>query len=241
MIGVMSASGQLGGGVVRHLQLNGVGPSEIAALTRNPGKLAQFSDRGVAVRAADYSDPATMEQAFQDVETLVLIPPKSPVVARIREHANALEAARNAGVGRTILLSVSSARPDSRSIIAPFYLYAESATRLSGMDWLILRMGLYVDPLADWAPELAESGRLPYPVKRGRVAYVVRNDVARATAAAALSPGTRGEILELTGPAANSMTELAADLSAATGARSSSRRSARRSSWTSAWTAASHR
>lgn len=217
MIGVMSASGQLGAGVVGHLLRNGVAPTGLAALTRDPAKLRHFADLGVQVKPADYADCTSMAQAFRDVDSLVLIPTKSPVVRRIQEHANALEAARQAGVRRIILLSISAARPDSRSIIAPFYLYAESATRLSGMDWLILRMGLYLDPLADWAPELAATGQLPYPVERGRVAYVVRDDVARATAAAALSPGTRGEVLELTGPAAMSMTELAADLSTATG------------------------
>ena len=56
MIGVMSASGQLGGGVVQHLRLNGVAPSQIAALTRNPANLDQFSDQGLQVRAGGRSE-----------------------------------------------------------------------------------------------------------------------------------------------------------------------------------------
>lgn len=217
MIGVMAASGQLGGGVVTHLLANGVDPAQVVALARSPKKLERLASRGVQVRPADYSDPTSMEQAFRGVGTLVLIPTKSPVVPRIAEHANALEAAKRAGVQRVVFLSIGSARPASESVIAPFFLFAESATRLSGMDWLILRMGIYLDPVADWAPELVRTGRLPYPVERGRVAYVVRDDVGRATAAAALNPGARGEVLELTGPAAISMPELAGYLSDATG------------------------
>ena len=101
--------------------------------------------------------------------------------------------------------------------MAPFYLYAESKLRLSGMGWTVLRNGIYLDPLADWAPALAEMGRLPYPVHTGRVAYVSRDDLARASAAACLDDAHVGRVYELTGPQALSMPRLASALSDATG------------------------
>lgn len=64
---------------------------------------------------------------------------------------------------------------------------------------------------------MADTGRLPYPVKRGQVAYVLCDDLARAAADALLSTGTRGDVLELTAPAAISMPALAADVSITTG------------------------
>lgn len=171
----------------------------------------------MSVRLADYDDRDGLVEAFRGVETLILIPTKSPIVPRIQEHANALDAARAAGVKRVLFLSISTAQPDSLSAVAPFILYAESATRLSGMDWVILRMGLYAEPLADWAPELAATGRLPYPVRSGRVAYVTREDIAWATAAAGADPTLKNEIFELTGPEAISMPDLAGAVSEATG------------------------
>jgi NAD(P)H dehydrogenase (quinone) len=59
-------------------------------------------------------------------------------------------------------------------------------------------------------------GRLPYPVKAGRVAYIARRDLARATAAACLNSGHSEQIYELTGPEALSMEELAGIISRVT-------------------------
>ena len=114
--------------------------------------------------------------------------------------------------------SFSAARTDSRFLIAPYLVYAESKLRVSGMDWTILRNGMYLDPLADWAPALARQGRLPYPVRQGRVAYISRDDLARASAGALMQDGHSGQVYELTGPEAVSMPQLAAALAAATGA-----------------------
>ena len=44
--------------------------------------------------------------------------------------------------------------PSDRGTLVQF---AESATRLSGMDWLILCMGINLVPVADWAPELTQN------------------------------------------------------------------------------------
>ncbi len=217
MILVMAASGRLGGRVIEHLLTDGCAADDIVAGARSPDKLSRFTERGVQVRRADYTDPESLETAYQGVDTVVVIPSTSPVAPRIQEHANALTAARSAGVKRVIFLSINSCTPESRSLIAPFILYAESATRLSGMEWLLLRMNIYIDPLADWAPELAKTGRLPYPVKQGRVAYVSRDDIARAIAAAAQDMNLKGEILELSGAEAITMDELAEALTTATG------------------------
>ena len=61
-------------------------------------------------------------------------------------------------------------------------------------------------------------GRLPYPVQTGRVAYISRDDLARASAGALHQGGHSGCVYELTGPEAMSMTCLAASLTAVTGA-----------------------
>jgi len=219
MIFVMTASGQLGGGVVRHLLDRGVAPDQIGAGARSPERLTDLDARGVIVRHADYTDPESLKAAYEGVDTLILIPTKDPVAERIRQHANALEAAIGRGVRRIVFLSIASAGPESHALIAPFVLYAEAATRLSGLEWVILRMNLYIDPLAEWAPDLVRMGRLPYPVRDGRVAYITRDDVARATAGAAMDDGLSGEVLELTGSKAITMSDLAQALTAATGTR----------------------
>ena len=218
MIFVMAATGEVGRATVHELVRQGLIPSRIVAGGRTPAKLSELGELGVQVRQADYTDAGSMDSAFQGVETLILIPSKSEAAPRCQEHQNALHAAKKVGVKRVIFLSIQAAKPDSLFGVAPFILFAESATRLSGMEWTIARMSLYTDPLAEWAPELARTGLLPYPVVQARIAYVSRADIARSLAALARSNEYGGQILELTGPAAVSMPELAQAISRATDA-----------------------
>ena len=69
-----------------------------------------------------------------------------------------MEAAKEVGVQRVLFSSLSTAKLTSRFLIAPFLLYAESKLRLSGLEWTILRNGMYLDPVAEWLPELVELG-----------------------------------------------------------------------------------
>ena len=212
MICVMAASGEVGKGTVAELLAKGIEPGSIVAVARKPAP-----DSNVIYRTADYRDEASMAAAFRGVRTLILIPTKTPPAPRCLEHANALSAAKAAGVERIVFLSIQSAMPESRFYVAPFILFAECAVRQSGLRWTMARMSLYIDPIAEWAPELARTGRLPYPVRDARVAYVSRQDVSRSLAALAMNDNLSGEIPELTGPAALSMPELAQAVSKATG------------------------
>ena len=216
-INVLGASGQLGGKVMRALLDQGAAPQDLIASARSLDKIADLAALGIELRYADYEKPDTLRQAFRDTDVLLLIPTLAPVEARVLQHAHAVDAARECGVGRIALASFIAAEPSSKFLIAPFMLYAESKLRLSGMAWTILRDGMYLDPLAEWAPALVDSGRLPYPVAQGRVAYISRQDLARALAAACLNAGHENRLYRLTGPAAISMPELAQALSQATG------------------------
>jgi NAD(P)H dehydrogenase (quinone) len=219
MICVMAATGEVGKATVDDLLRLGVEPSQIVAAGRNPKKMEGFATRGVTVRPADYQDGPGLVSAFRGVETLILIPTKTPAAPRCVEHANALQAAKSAGVKRIVFLSIQAATPTSRFNVAPFILFAESATRQSGIQWTFARMSLYSDPVAEWAPALARTGRLPYPLKTARIAYVARADVSRTLAAIGRRDGLHGCILELTGPAPVSMPELALAVSNATSAQ----------------------
>lgn len=213
----MAASGAVGKATVAALLEQGVDPSSIIAAARDPAPVNISNAGALTFRRADYRDEASMATAFRGAQTLILIPTKTPAAARCLEHAKALAAAKVAGVERVVFLSIQAATPPSLFNVAPFILFAESATRQSGLRWTIARMSLYGDPVADWAPELGRMGRLPYPLRDARIAYVSRHDVSRALAAIAINGNLDGAIPELTGPAALSMPELARAVSEATG------------------------
>ena len=57
-----------------------VSPTDVAVAVRNLEKTAEFAARRVSVRRADYNEPASVEQAFAGVDTVLLI--SSTVVGR---------------------------------------------------------------------------------------------------------------------------------------------------------------
>lgn len=146
--------------------------------------------------------------AMTGADTVIIVSGHQPTESRIQDFSTTLSAAKKAAVGRVIFLSRSCAQPDSCALIAPFLMYAETALRTSGLEWLILRVGLMIDPVAKWIPQITEWGYLPSPVVRGRANYVSGLDVAKATAAAAQNLELSGEVLELTGPKAITVEEL---------------------------------
>jgi NAD(P)H dehydrogenase (quinone) len=216
-INVMGAGGQLGHKVMEALLREGTQAEDLIASVRTSSRAQDLAEKNISVRHADYEEPQTLREAFRDTDVLLLIPSTALVEPRILQHFNALEAAREAGVKRVVFVSFVAAEPASQFLIAPFMLYAESKTRLSGLDWTILRDGMYLDPVADWVPHLVKTGLLPYPVREGRVAYISRDDLARAIAAVCLKEGHSGSVYELTGPEAVSMPRLAEAISAASG------------------------
>lgn len=189
----------------------------LIASVRTLEKAKHFAELGVEVRHADYDDIDSMKSAFAGTDVLSLIPTLAPIEPRMIQHTNAVEAAQAAGVGRVVFSSFATASPESKFHVAPFIVFAESKLRESRLDWTILRSGMYLDPIADWIPELVSMGRLPYPVKEGKAAYISRDDLARATAAACTGEGHAGRIYELTGAEALSMTKLAEIISEVTG------------------------
>jgi NAD(P)H dehydrogenase (quinone) len=216
-INVMAASGQLGRKVMGALLDQGAMPADLTASVRTLEKAADLAVGGIRLRRADYDDPGSLVEAYIDTDVLLLIASVASVEERIVQHYNALEAAKQAGVKRVVFVSFAAAAPESEFHIAPFSLYAEAKVRQSGLEWTILRDGMYLDPVADWVPDLVKMGRLPYPVRTGRVAYISRDDIARALAAACLDSSTAGNLYELTGPQALTMSEVADAISQVTG------------------------
>ncbi|QDU36839.1 Quinone oxidoreductase 2 [Maioricimonas rarisocia] len=213
-INVTAATGSLGSRVVRELLRQ---DANVTASVRSPAKASDLAEQGVTVRRGDFEDRESLVEAFADTDVLLVIPSLAPVEVRVGQFRNTLDAAKQAGVGRIVLVGFAATSPESQFHIAPFYLYAESRLRLSGLDWTISRDGMYLDPVADWVPELIRMGRLPYPVQKGRVAYVCRDDLARALAAACLKEECSQKVYNLTGPEALSMPELAATISRVVG------------------------
>jgi NAD(P)H dehydrogenase (quinone) len=124
---VTGASGHLGRRVLELLLETQTG--QIIATTRTPEKLADFAQRGVIVRQADFDDPASLVTAFTGADRLLLI--STDVIGvpglRIQQHTNAVKAAEEAEVSHVVYTSLINPEPGTPIAIAPDHYETELA------------------------------------------------------------------------------------------------------------------
>ena len=214
MIAITGATGQLGRLVLQNL-LKTVPASQIVAAVRSPEKAADLAALGVQVRQADYAQPATLEAAFQGVDKLLLIS-SSEVGQRAPQHAAVIAAAQKAGV--KLLAYTSILRADSSPLgLAAEHKATEAMLRASGIPFVLLRNGWYTENYTASVPAAVQYGAVMGSAKDGRIASAARADYAAAAAAVLTKDDQAGQVYELAGDTAYTLTELAAEIARQSG------------------------
>lgn len=214
MIAITAASGQLGRLVIAEL-LKTLPAQQIVAAVRSPEKLADLAAQGVQVRRADYTDPASLEAAFAGVSKLLLIS-SSEIGQRRVQHANAIEAAKKAGVGLVAYTSIL--RADTSPLdLAQEHLATEKLLAASGLPHVLLRNCWYTENYLQGVPTALQHGVVLGAAGEGRIAFAARADYAAAAAAVLLGDGHAGKVYELAGDEAYTLGEYAAELSRQSG------------------------
>ncbi|CFQ59041.1 nadph:quinone oxidoreductase 2 [Yersinia frederiksenii] len=214
MIAVTGATGQLGRIVINAL-LKKVPASEIIAAVRHPEKASDLAALGLQVRKADYSQPATLDAAFQGVDKLLLIS-SSEVGQRVAQHTAVINAAKHAGVK---LLAYTSLLHADKSILGlgEEHRATEALLRESGLPVVLLRNGWYTENYAaSIAPALAH-GAFIGAVGNGRIASAAREDYAQAAAAVLTQEGQAGKVYELAGDDSYTLAEFSAEIARQSG------------------------
>lgn len=210
---VAGASGQLGGLVLQALV--DAGAPRIMATTRTPAKLSRYAEKGVDVRAADYTKPKEeLLEAFRGATHMLLISTQE-VGARFEHHLKALHAAIEAGVRH--IFYTSHSHPDtSTSPVAGEHGKMEKAIKDTGVTYTMLRNFLYSENVLLSMAEAAETGKHFGITGDGKVSWISRSDIAAAAAAAMLTAEDHeNKTYDITGPRAYSNLELVAAVSKA--------------------------
>lgn len=209
LIAVTGATGFVGGRVARRLAELGV---PLRLVVREPARAPELAGAEVR-RASAYGAGEEMRTALEGVATLFLVPAHESA-DRVAQHRSAVDAAVSAGVRRIVYLSFLGAAPDATFTLARDHWATEEHIRDAGVPWTFLRMNLYIDFIPSMVlPEGAIKG----PAGDGRVAAILRDDVAAAAAAVLTSDGHDGRIYDLTGPESFTLAEAADVMSYASG------------------------
>lgn len=215
MIIVTGASGQLGRAVLERL-LDRVPAERVAASVRDPEKAADLADRGVRVRRGDYTDPASLAEAFEGASQVLVVSANVLGEEALRQHRTAVETAVAAGAGRVLYTAHMGASPTSPMPPMPDHFATEVILRDCGVAWTSLRNGFYASTVPVLLAGAWHSGELRLP-EDGPVAWTTHGDLADVTALALTSDPFDGISPALTGPEALTMEDVAALASEAAG------------------------
>lgn len=214
MIVVTAATGKLGSLVVDGL-LASVAPAEVAVAVRSPDKAKPLAARGIDVRYADYAKPHTLEQAFRAGDKVLLIS-SSEIGQRAKQHEAVVAAAKRAGVALMAYTSLLHGE-HAKMHLAREHAITEKAIRVSGLPFVFLRNGWYLENYTEHLAPAVEHGVLLGSAGNGRIAAAARADYAAAAVAVLTGAGRAGDILELAGDDSFTMSDLALELSRQSG------------------------
>ena len=161
MIGVIGGTGNTGRAVVAALQAKG---AAFRCLVRDLAKAAETLGSDVELVQADTADAASIEAGLAGCDKLFLLTGHSPAMGE--QQIGAIEAAKRAGVKHIVKLSGGDAIavPDSPSKIGAAHYHVEAALKASGVDWTILRPGLFMQNFLNMAGTVKEQSKMMMPV-----------------------------------------------------------------------------
>ncbi|MEV4108290.1 NAD(P)H-binding protein [Nonomuraea sp. NPDC049695] len=181
---VTGATGNVGRHVTSQLAEAGL---EVRALVRDPER-ARLPGRVEVVRG-DLTEPATLEPALKDVESVFLLWPAftadhvAEVVTAVAEHAR-----------RVVYLSANV--PDEPPA---HYHEIERLIRHSGLGWTFLRPGGFAANTLGWADQIRQ-GVVRWPYGQAARSLIHERDIAAVAVHVLTSAGHNGATYVLTGP-----------------------------------------
>jgi NAD(P)H dehydrogenase (quinone) len=214
MIVVTGATGQLGRLVIAAL-LKKVPATEIVAAVRNVEKAKDLAESGIEVRYADYSQPASWDEALKGADKVLLIS-SSEIGQRVNQHRSVIDAANRCGVKLLAYTSVLHAGISPLGIAAE-HRETEALLSASGVPFVLLRNGWYTENYTAGVPAALAQGSVYGCAGDGRISSAARADYAEAAAVVLTSDNQAGSVYELAGDTAYTLAELAAEISLISG------------------------
>ncbi|MDO4259239.1 MAG: SDR family oxidoreductase [Actinomycetaceae bacterium] len=206
LIGITGVTGQLGGAVARLLEQS-VGGDRLRLFARDPSRLPHLP--GAERTKIAYEHTRQVVEALRGVHTLFFVS-GGESLDRVQQHKGLIDAAIEAGIEHIVYTSFIGAGPDSTFTLGRDHGATEKYIRASGAQWTFLRDNFYLDFFA-YLPD--EEGVIRGPAADGRVAGVARQDIAEVAAAVLADSATwAGQTLNLTGPEALTLDEIAETL-----------------------------
>ncbi|MGW5773882.1 NAD(P)H-binding protein [Streptomyces longwoodensis] len=180
MFVITGATGQLGSRIVRRL-LTRVPAEQVVACVRDPERAAGLLAEGVDVRRGDFTDPASLAEAFKSASQVLVVSVNDSGDGAVAQHRAAIDAARAAGAERILYTSHQGADADSLFAPMPDHAATERYLTTTGAPFTSLRNGFYAATVPLLLGGALETGELRAPAD-GPVSWTTHDDLAEAAA-----------------------------------------------------------
>ncbi len=197
-IAVVGATGNTGRAVVKELKALGQNP---VCIVRNADKAREMLGADARTAIAELTDRAALEKALAGVESVFVVTGHNP--GMVEQQNNVLDAALKAGA--KYLVRVGGGRAvvghDSESVVGRGHAAIEDRLRESGIKWVILRPGLFMQNVLGQAASIKNDSKMVLPFAKDLpVALIDVRDTGAVGARILIDPAPHaGKTYEFTG------------------------------------------
>ena len=195
-IAVTSASGQLGSAIVKQL-IKDIGKENVVGIARTPEKAKHL---GIEIRKGDYNSRSDFDEALKGINAVLLVSGMDKPENRIQQHRNVIEAAKQNGVQKIVYTSiVGDENKTAFSPVVKSNRQTEEDVRNSGLQYVIGRNGIYIEPDLDYIDTYVKEGGITNCAADGKCTYTSRGELGYAYAKMLVNNDLNGRTLNLVG------------------------------------------
>lgn len=198
---VTGVDGNFGGWVAKHITELTDKENLIFTCPFEEG-LKEFKEQGFDCRVANFNHYEGLEEAFAGGDAILIISSPFVGVKRRAAHKNAVDAAIAAGVKKIVYTSLVNALDESNpSVEKVDHAYTENYIANKDIDFVMLRNSQYAEAMITSYFSATDTGNMMTSCQGdGYMAYISRQDCAKAAMYALLSDKTYRTILNINGP-----------------------------------------
>jgi len=201
-IAVTAANGHLGTAIIKQL-ISEIGADKVIGIARTPSK-AEYLE--IEIRKGDYDKRQDFDAALKGIDAVLIVSSMGDPQNRIGQHRNIIEAAKINGVRKIVYTSIIGDNGETAfSPIIRSNRQTEEDIKKSGLEWVIGRNGLYIEPDLEYVQIYVSQGEISNCADEGLCSYISRKELAHAYAKMLFEEKHNGQTYNLTGESISQM------------------------------------